>query len=185
MTWVRKGWAGRLCASVLLLSMLLTLMVPSSGAAADGRYGTYERWIREQLRVPVDAAVEQAIAEAVEVDADSFDRFIVAFLDAFAEAAPDRPLSYAFTERELSGEALISYLQRRYSQVAETGVLPRVFFTTPVQTQALGGKFGVPPSRAAEVAIGDLAAGNLATSLSEGAFVLSIRILSSARPLGP
>lgn len=185
MAWVRNRWAGRVCATVLLLSMLPTLAVPTNRMAGDAQFGSYERWIRNQIRVPVDAAVEKAIAEAVASDAESFDSFIATFLDAFGEVAPDRPLSQVFTDRELSDDALISFLQRRYSQIADEGVVPRVYVASFIHNLLVSGKSGLDAARKFSADMGRADRGSFMPPVVEKTIVISLRTLTSARSLGP
>lgn len=184
MMWVRNRWTSRVLAAVLILSILPTLMVSSSRGSGGAQFGSYEEWLRAQLRIPADQAVERAIVDAVEAGADSFDAFIAIFLEAYAKAAPGESISQVFTDRDLSNDALISYLQRRYSQVVEAGILPRVYLTSFVQNPVIG-KAGT-----SDAAIG---AGTSAFSFLEAALptliestiLISLRTLSSARALGP
>lgn len=184
MKWARKRWPRRVLAAVLALSMVPTLIMPGTGLAAEAQYGTYERWIRAQIRVPVDGVVEKAITEAVEGGAESFDAFITAFLDAYSNAAPGQPISRVFTDRELSNDALRSFLQRRYSQIADAGVVPRVHVTTFIQYAATAGDGGPLSAYSTEDVAVD-GATFLLTTLVEYGVVISFRTLSSAQSLGP
>ena len=184
MKWARKRWPRRVLAAVLAFSMLPTLVMPVAGVTAEAQYGTYERWIRAQIRVPVDGAVKKAIAEAVEGEADSFDAFITSFLEAYSAAAPGEPISHIFTDRDLSNDALRSFLQRRYSQLADAGVVPRVHLTTFIQHAATSGDSGpLSAHSAARVAVNR--ATSLLMTLAECGVVISFRTLSSAQSLGP
>lgn len=172
-------------AAVLILSILPTLIVPSSSASSGAQFGSYEDWLRAQLRIPVDHVVERALADAGEAGADTFDAFIGAFLDAYAKAAPGEPISQVFTDRDLSDDALISFLQRRYSQVVDQGVLPRIYLTSLVQNSAVAGKFGQLNSL---IEVGTSPSAKLegrVPALVERTVVISFRTLSSARSLGP
>ena len=184
MKWARKRWPRRVLAAVLALSMLPTLVMPGTGVIAEAQYGTYERWIRAQIRVPVDGAVEKAITEAVERGAESFDSFITAFLDAYSDAAPGQSISQVFTDRDLSNDALRSFLQRRYSQIADAGVVPRVHLTTFIQHAATAGDSG-PLGAFSNARFAADAATPLLTTLVEYSVVISFRTLSSAQSLGP
>lgn len=184
MKWARKRWPRRVLAAVLAFSMLPTLVMPGTGVAAEAQYGTYERWIRAQIRVPLDAAVEKAIRDAVDGGADSFDAFITAFLEAYSSEAPGQPISRVFTDRELTNDALRSFLQRRYSQIADAGVVPRVHFTTFIQHAAAAGDGG-PLSAFSTAHITVDRATSVLTTLVEYGVVISFRTLSSAQSLGP
>lgn len=183
--WARKRWTSRVFAAILLLSVLPTFIIPNNRAAGGAQFGSYEGWIRAQLRIPVDGAVEEAMSSAIESGADSFDEFLAAFLEAYAEAAPGQAISQVFTERNLSDDALISFLQRRYSQVGDEGVLHRVALTSLVQQVAVDGKFGLAAITSHSGMSALAAAGPVIASLAERTVVISLRTLSSARPLGP
>lgn len=187
MIWLRKRWTSRLLAAVFALSMVPTLIVPAGRAAGGAQFGSYEQWIRTQLRIPADAAVEKAISVALESNAKSFDSFIVAFLEAYAEAAPQRPVSQVFTQRNLSDDALISFLQRRYSQVADEGVLPRVYLTSVMQGLAHSGvdKSGLSEGSISRQYAAPLHLLSALPSTVEKVVVIPFRTISSARPLGP
>ncbi len=185
MTWARKRWTSRVFAAVLILSMLPTLIVPTSRAVRDVQLDSYESWIRAQLRIPVEGAVENALSHAVESDAESFDQFIAAFIHAYAEAAPGQPISQVFTDRDLSDDALISFLQRRYSQIAAEGVLPRLYVTSFVPNVAVGGKSGLAAALTTAGASAVVDSDAFTATIVERTVVISFRILSSARSLGP
>ncbi len=185
MMWVRKRSTSRVFAVVLILSILPTLMVPSGRASSSAKFGSHEGWLRAQLLAPADDLVDLAIAVAVESGAESFDGFIAAFLEAYADAAPGEPISQVFTDRNLSDDALITFLQRRYSQVVDVGVLPRLYLTSFVQNSAVGGKSG--PSYT-PIKTGSFAPHGVEDPLSflaEYIIVISFRTLSSAHSLGP
>lgn len=183
MLWLQEKWVGRVLAAVLIASMLPTLVVPRAQTGGP-HFGTYERWIRAQLRIS-DGAVEKAIAVAVAEGADTVQEFVVAFLKTYEDAAPGRAIALVFTERELSTDALISYLQSRYTRVVDDAVLPRIFLTTAATQTVTNGHAGTS-SGILSVARTALFAQSIASTPRLGAFIIiPLRVLSSAHPLGP
>lgn len=186
MLWLQKGWIGRVLAAVLIASMLPTLVVPRARTTGGSHFGTYERWFRAQLRVSGDVAVEEAIAAAVAEGTDSVREFVAVFLKSYQDAAPGRAIAQVFTERDLSTDALISYLQSRYTRVVDDAVFPRSFLTTAVnQTVAnaqSGASAGVVAGDRVSSLIRDISARN---TLVGALIIIPLRVLSSARSLGP
>ena len=185
MCWARKPYLLRIAAGILMASMLPALFVLPSSAAPGATYGTYSRWVRAQLRVPADASIEAALSRASEERPASLEAFIKAFLNAYEEANPVKSAAFAFTGDDLSDDALVTYLQRRYTRVGDEGVLPRVYLSAAAGATAA-------------LASGDSGAiaGGKATPLSheygrdailseEAEFVIPLRTLSAANPLGP
>lgn len=183
MLWVRNGWMGRVLAAMLIASMLPMLFIPPARAASGSQFGSYERWLRAQIRVSSDA-VENAIADAVADRSDSLQDFVAAFVESYEAAAPDRSIAFVFTERELSNEALISFLQRRYTRVVDDAVLSRVYLTTATSQMTTGQSVGSAGVLSMKEDLHSLSAG-LASSPSAGLVVVPFRERSSARPLGP
>jgi hypothetical protein len=186
MLWLQKGWIGRVLAAVLIASMLPTLVVPRARTTGGPQFGTYERWFRAQLRISGDVAVEEAIAAAVAEGTDSVREFVAVFLRSYEDAVPGRAIAQVFTERELSTDALISYLQSRYTRVVDDAVFPRSFLTTAVNQTVANGQSGassgvIAGDRASSL-IRDIAAGNAHIG---ALIIIPFRVLSSARSLGP
>lgn len=172
-------------AVVLIASMLPTFILPVGVGASSSEFGTYERWIRAQLRVAGDSAVEEAIAAATDSRPNSFADFIRAFIRVYVEAAPDRSISRVFLDRDLNQEALLSYLHFRYTQVADDGILTRLYQAKASSTLLLDAKTGWKHGwMAAEVLrrAPTIKASHLST---DRLFIISMRVLSSARSLGP
>lgn len=186
MLWLQKGWIGRVLATVLIASMLPTLVVPRARTTGGPHFGTYERWIRAQLRISGDGAVEEAIAAAVAEGADSVREFVAVFLKSYEDAAPGRAIAQVFTERELSTDALISYLQSRYTRVVDDGVFPRSFLATAVNQTVANGQSGASSGIIAAERASSLTRDTAARIAHAGAvIIIPLRVLSSARSLGP
>ena len=181
----RTPYLSRLIAGILLASMLPALFVLPSSAASGATYGSYSRWIRAQLRVPADASFDVAISKASESRPGSLEAFIEAFLDAYERANPGKSAAQAFTDIDLSDDALITYLQRRYTQIGDEGVLPRVYFTTASSAGIAAGQADTCGDAVSESDPQLRAHSGAGTICAEAAIVVSLRTLSSAHPLGP
>lgn len=183
MRWARSKFLSRVLAVLLIGSMLPPLLAPSNRAASSSLYGSYSEWLRAQLLVPADATFERALLGATESKAKSFEQFIDAFFQAYEAHGPDAPVSKAFTGRDLSNEALWSYLQRRYTRIAGEGVLTRLRFAA-----ASGGTFASASADAAFAAGSTPSVPISADSWRRrGAtdHLISVGTLTSARPQGP
>ena len=182
---VRRPSYLRLLAGLVILSMLPALFVPSGGGASAAAAGTYSRWIRAQLRVPADEAINAALEKASNSPSSTFESFVEAFLDAYEESRPEQSAAFAFTEDDLSDDALIAYLQRRYTEIGEEGVLPRTYLTTAAGLS--GGTFSTDAAatliRSTGPALKQTA--GLSGFLSRDLLAVPLRTLTSARPLGP
>lgn len=184
MSWVRNGWIGRVLAAMLVASMLPTLVVPPARAAGGSQFGSYERWIRAQIRVSSDV-VEKAIAEAVAERTNSLQDFVAAFLESYEAAAPERSIAHVFTDRELSNEALMSYLQRRYTGIVDDAVLSRVYLAKAAHVASSGAQAAGTTGAFTKVGVTPILSAGPALSQHFEHIIISIRKRSSARPLGP
>lgn len=184
MSWVRNGWIGRVLAAMLVASMLPTLVVPPTRAAGGSQFGSYEGWIRAQIRVSSDV-VEKAIAEAVAERTDSLQDFVAAFLESYEAAAPERSIAHVFTDRELSNEALISYLQQRYTGTVDDAVLSRVYLSKVTHVASSGAHAAGTSGAFTEAGVTPIISGGPVHPQQDEFIVIPIRKRSSARPLGP
>lgn len=183
MRWLRSTFFARLIAFLLVVSLLPTLVGQASQASAISVQGSYEVWIRAQLRVPADANLEAALNRAAESRAANIGEFVAAFLAAYESESPDVPVAHAFTERDLTDDGLIEYLQRRYTEIAPDAVLPRLRPATPPVATSLTSpspSAGLDTTRPAVRAVL-----GTATLCSVTEHVVPFRILSSARSQGP
>lgn len=180
MRWARSTFVSRIIACLMLVSLLPALVVPDGFAASESAQSPFEQWVRGQLRVPASEAVDSALKAATKARARTIEQFVAAFLEAYDDGAP---VSRAFTDRELSEEALISYLQRRFHGVAAEGVLPRH------QLVASGTLIGTAPASAviADHREGRLEFGPAPEQLLRPALILpvSLHVLNPACPQGP
>ncbi|MEX2399275.1 MAG: hypothetical protein WD423_00795 [Rhodothermales bacterium] len=190
---LRSTWLLRSVALLLVGALLPMLFAPSSNApssraplnpaVSSSASSSYADWLRSQLRVPADASVDRALEAAVETRAASITEFVGAFLSAYESDHPDRSAARVFVDRDLSDEALISYLQRRFTEVGGEAVLLRLrlIASTTGSTWSSGSVSAVPSriSRALHAARPSVSA------FLVDAVVTSFRSLSPARPQGP
>lgn len=123
---LRSTWLLQCTALLLLGAMLPAFFAPSSHAASGSTSTSYSDWIRSQLRVPVDAAFDRALEEAMASRTHSFEAFAAAFLTAYESHRPGESAARAFVDRDISRDALIAYLQRRYTEIGGEAVLLRL-----------------------------------------------------------
>lgn len=186
MRWMRTIQARRLLVIVLIAALLPTLISPAAATARCATYASYGDWLRTQLRVAPDDAFEQAIERAAEARPQSLSDFLDAFVEAYETESPDAPLSAVFSAIDLSNEALVTYLERRYQQFGGDGLVPRNRSTSALYPHVKA------PDRVEKLsaAVISVAPARLGQALSRSAdllrpFILSVRTLTSAQPLGP
>ncbi|NBC17632.1 MAG: hypothetical protein GVY18_10000 [Bacteroidetes bacterium] len=184
MRWLRASWTQR---------TLVPLLVASLGAVLFGatdlpsRHSTsYADWVRTQLRAPADAALDDALAAADE-QARTFEGFLEAFVAAYEAEQPETSLARAFVARDLPPEALITYLQSRFSRVVGEAVLPRLVVMTAATSSPTPTSdrtaIGLAPVRAAVHAL--VQAERPASGRAIALIVIPLRTLWDAQPLGP
>lgn len=179
----RSTFFTRVVAGLLVLSMLPALVAEAGQAPGASLQGTYAEWIRAQLRVPADTGLKKALDTAAQEKASTFEGFLQAFLDAYEAERPDVPMARAFTDRDLTDDALISYLQRRFTEITGEAILPRLcsaVAATPHSLKASGSSAVVAAPAAAPPA-------NQASSqaASGETVVITVHSLTSARSQGP
>lgn len=184
MEWVRKKLTRRALAVLMTASLLPPVFLHPARGVAKAQFGTYERWIRAQLRIPIDEVVEKAMAEAAASRAPSFEGFVIAFLKSYKEAAPDRSTARAFTDRDLTNDALLTYLQARFTQIVEDGVLVRVYPSTPASV-ASSGEAGIDGGTIRAELFKSHGRISFVPTMVDRFVVVCFRTLSSARSLGP
>lgn len=102
----------------LLLSLLTMLVFP---AVRDSQYNSsskYADWLRSQLGDVTSEAVEYAFAAALQVDAESLDAFINAFVKAYAHIETDTGVT-------VTSVALFALLKHR-SLLVDSAVPPHL-----------------------------------------------------------
>lgn len=183
MRWVRSTYFVRLIAGVLVASMLPALIGPASQASAFSLQGSYEVWIRAQLRTPADEVVEEALDRVSEESTSTISEYVSAFVEALAALDPGTSAAKIFTDQKLTDEALIAYLQRRYTEIAPEAVVPRLRpMAAPVASSlmSMGSAATIVPATTFDSFLNSLVVQKRATE-----HVLPLRILSSARSQGP
>ena len=169
---------------VLLLAGMGTLLAGTAGHSHRPT-DAYANWVRAQLALPADGAVEAALQAAADEGAVSLHAFLQAFATAYEAQEIAQPLAHLFGAQTGSTAALITYLHGRYARVVGEAVLPRLVATTSLtqsvsETRTL---FGV--LSAAYRAEGPTHPAVAAVSAPARLVPVPIRLLSAARPLGP
>ncbi len=181
---LRSIWGMRSVAGLLMASLLPVTFATAVHAAQHT--SSYADWVRLQLRLPADEAVEQALETATESRARSLEAFLTVFVDAYEAQQPERSLAHAFSTHDLSNDALISYLEGRYLRFVGDAVLPRAALVAAKVASKQVLERGLT-SLAALTRI-DLSRRAWAATLQPSqapVFILSLRVLSAAQPLGP
>ncbi len=179
---LRSIWGMRSVAGLLMASLLPVTFATAVHAAQHT--SSYADWVRLQLRIPAGEAVEQALETATESRARSLEAFLTVFVEAYQAQQPERSLALAFSTRDLSNDALISYLEGHYLGFVGDAVLPRAALVAA----KLASKQVLEQGSLAALTRIDLSRRAwLATIQPSHApvFILSLRALSAAQPLGP
>ncbi len=181
---LRSTWGMRAVAGLLVASLLPVTFATAVHAAQHT--SSYADWVRRQLRIPADEAITQALETAEKSQPRSLEAFLAVFVEAYAAQQPERSLARAFSARDLSNKALISYLEGRYLGFVGEAVLPRAALVAAkvVSKQVL--KRGMAPL--ADLTRRTLTRCAWAATLQPShapVFIPSLRVLSAAHPLGP
>lgn len=187
MRWLRATWGSRLVAGGLLCC--LTASVFATGVHGGGRpvCVSYAEWLRAQLRVPADAALEEVFDAAVSTKPRTLEAFLDAFVAAYEARHPQAALATAFLPTDgVSNEALVAYLETLFNGVGAEGVPVRAtFLSMPVPT----GKVPDRHDAAAVVMARPDSPMQVLAPVERLAVVRPlvrlIHVLSSAQPLGP
>ena len=181
---LRSIWGMRAMAGLLLASLLPVTF--ASAVQAARHTASYADWVRLQLRIPVGEAIEQALEVAEESRARSLEDFLTVFVEAYEAQQPEQSIAHAFSTRDLSNDALISYLEGRYLRFVGDAVLSRTALMAAkvVSKQVL--KRGLTPLAALTRSdLSRLAWAAMLQPARAPVFILSLRALSAAQPLGP
>lgn len=184
MQWLRNTWMARGVVALVVTSLVALLF--ASAESSPRRAPSYADWVRAQLLHPAGEAVEQALQTASENHQGSLQDFLDAFIDAYEAAHPQGTAAQVFVAHDLSNDALITYLQGRYSRVVGEALLPRTTITVAT------------PSHSTSPAQQKLSAGTVAELLSVKKMptagvraevarlvIIPLRWLWDAQPLGP
>lgn len=108
---------------IIAISLLMGLCVSmiSPVFADNGRDASrkYADWLRSQLGSVTSEAVELALAEALETEAESLDAFIEVFVDAYALASLDQ-------EPAAVTRVVLAALQHHRSHLVDSAVTPNL-----------------------------------------------------------
>lgn len=178
-----KGGRGVLVA-MMLTSLVPLVVTPTAQEALHRSTTSYSDWLRAQLRVAPDAAIEAAFSEAEDARARTPHAFVEAFVEAYAAQHPAEALAGAFSALNLSHEALIAFLQGRIARLAGQALLPRVLLLSAhVPANANTQRLEPGLLTVSRVTITLQAVAQRAVDVWP--LVAGVRILSAAQPLGP
>lgn len=103
---------------VALLAAFTTLTVAVAPNFSPGAsYTPYGSWVRTQLNVPSDEAVERILGDLAGERFGSLESFLLAFVEAYEEANGSNAADL-FGVEAVSAPSLVAYLQSRYSSFA-------------------------------------------------------------------
>ena len=185
---LRTTWRLRGLAVLLAVSLLpMTAVVPSSTAlprASDAQAD----WLRARIdaaSAEEDAAVEAALEAAADEPTPTLHAFLRAFASAYQQHAPDRSLGHLFGTPDLSGDALIHYLQQHVAQISGWATVPHRL----TAAQGTAGSSVVPRVAGTLSALPGMARVGLRWAIPNGSrgqhVICALRTLFSARPMGP
>lgn len=182
---LRSTWAKRWMAALLVASLLpVTFATAMQAARPTDSFGD---WVRGQLRVPADAAVERALDAAEAQRAGSLEAFLHVFVEAYEAEAPGQPLADIFDAPARSNESLITYLASRFRGLVADALPPRTALQAAQTAQALTPERSGPAGSALlDVRRVILPSWARAMPLAPAPrFVVAVWQLSAAQPLGP
>lgn len=182
---VRTRWYVQAVAVTVTLSLLAGTVVPL-GRAAQPVASSYADWVRSQLREAPSEEIEDALAAAVAERPQSWSAFLTSFVQAYSSRVAASDLAEAFGQAGGSVEALMGYLQGRFSCAAGPATLPRLV----AGIASLSATPGADRTAVSQAVAADLRTVHRCTTpvVLEGwnvPFVLSLRVLFAAQPLGP
>lgn len=128
------------------MTAVSTLML--TAAPALGHYVSqvsYGDWLREQLRVPADEALELSLTDAEAQRHDHIQKFLVAVIDHLEASGIDA--GRFFGVDDLSGGHLVTYLESRFSHLTADALPARVLLTiapTTTLSSERSAAFAVP-----------------------------------------
>lgn len=169
---------------VLLLASMGTLLAGTTGQSRRPT-DAYADWVRAQLALPADGAVEAALEAAADEGAVSLHLFLQAFAAAYEAQEVAQPFAHLFGAQTGSTAALITYLHGQYARVVGEAVLPRLVATAALaqsvsETRTLLGALSAAcrAQRPSHLAVA-------AATAPARLVPVPIRLLSAAQPLGP
>lgn len=189
---LRSTW-GRWWTTALLCVGLLPMVVvwPDPGVMREASTAR-AHWLRAQVRAPLSeaerGAFEQAIEEAAEAEAASLQAYVEAFADAYTGRADAHALADVFGARDLAhvsdGTSLYRYLERHARHVAEGVLAPRLVSAVAAAHPSVH-RAGVLVAHAGQQAFARTYRNAVRLMARAVPHTVRVRILSSARPLGP
>ncbi len=117
---VMRSIAGKKIITIsLLLGLFISLVSPVFSGDGHRASQKYADWLRSQLGSVNSDAVELALAEALETDAESLDAFIEVFVEAYALSSLDQ-------EPAAVTRVVIAALQHHRSHLVDSAVTPNL-----------------------------------------------------------
>lgn len=170
---------------MLVITSLVALLF-ASAATSPRRASSYADWVRQQLLNPTSELAETALSEATAKDPLSLQAFLEAFLEAVEAEQPHASPANLFVEYELSNDALITYLQGRFSRVVGEAVLTRITIGVASPSHnSLSLKHQSSPGTWAKPAFQALATKSETLNPAFRLVKIPLRWVLTAQPLGP
>lgn len=174
-------------AAVLVASLLPTAAAPALRAASDVS-ASYADWLRGQLAEPAGEAFEAALQTALQAEASSISAFLDAFVEAYEAQRPEVRLAHLLSVHDdLSNEALLLHLRGRFNRLVGAALLPHAALIA-AQGHGANGQ-GRSLVLLALPALGWPSLPRISGQAPVGGdllvFILSVRTLWAAQPLGP
>ncbi len=127
----------RLLAVATIFSTLLLAVAPALGHQTQAV--RYADWLREQVRVPVDEALERSIADASSERFTNVQAFLIAVVDDLESSGEDA--GRLFGAEGLSGVHLVSHLESRFSHLTTDALPARTLLTVAPTTTVSTDRF--------------------------------------------
>lgn len=179
---LRSTWGARVLAALLATSLLSLVLLPVGQKTSIEGTASYATWLRAQATGDTDATFDEALTTARASDAHSLHEFLTAFVEAYEGSSEQ--LAKVFAAGDRSGAALIRYLERHYLRLAG-GEVYASLTAAAASLLKLDRLVSALPSIRLLQDLDTSGGTQLKQWLHTPLFVLSLRTLFSAQPLGP
>lgn len=179
---LRSTWGARVLAALLATSLLSLVLLPVGQETSIEGTASYATWLRAQATGDTDATFDEALTTARASDAHSLHEFLTAFVEAYEGSSEQ--LAKVFAAGDRSGAALIRYLERHYLRLAG-GEVYASLTAAAASLLKLDRLVSALPSIRLLQDLDTSGGTQLKQWLHTPLFVLSLRTLFSAQPLGP
>lgn len=181
---LRSTWGARVLAALLATSLLSLVLLPVGQETSINGTASYAAWLRAQATGDTDATFDEALTTAQASDAHSLHEFLTAFVEAYVEEGSSEQLAKVFAAGDRSGAALIRYLERHYLRLAG-GEVYASLTAAAASLLKLDRLVSALPSVRLLQDLDTSGEAQLKQWVHTPLFVLSLRTLFSAQPLGP